>query len=169
VKVLLDTNVIMDALQERQPFDADAKEILRRGQGKEIDILFTANAATDIFYLYSKARGIGSARSAIGFLLTTYGVVGITQSDCISALKLPIEDFEDALVAECAKKAGVDYIVTRDGKFQDGTSPVSAISPDTLLSLPDAFYSKANTDELRRRLTEMDAGINCHEHELLED
>ena len=58
MKILLDTNVIMDALQERQPFDIEAKEILKRGQDKEIDILFTASAATDIFYLYSKARGI---------------------------------------------------------------------------------------------------------------
>jgi predicted nucleic acid-binding protein len=136
LEVLLDTNVIMDALQERQPFDASAKEILRRGQSREIDILFTANAATDIFYLYRKARGITSARSAITFLLNTYGVVDITQDDCINALKIPMEDFEDALVAVCAKKAGVDFIVTRDEKFQDGTSPIPAISPDTLLSLP---------------------------------
>jgi predicted nucleic acid-binding protein len=135
VNVLLDTNVIMDALQERQPFDVNAKEILKRGQSKEIDVLFTANAATDIFYLYGKARGIKSARSAIAFLLNTYGVVDVTQSDCINALKIPIEDFEDALVAECAKKAGVDYIVTRDDKFQEGTSPISAISPDALLNL----------------------------------
>jgi predicted nucleic acid-binding protein len=125
----------MDALQERSPFDADAKEILRRGQSKEIDLLFTANAVTDIFYLYSKARSVTSARSAIAFLLNTYGVVDVTQSDCVNALKIPMEDFEDALVAECAKKAGVDYIVTRDDEFRDSASPVPAISPDTLLSL----------------------------------
>jgi predicted nucleic acid-binding protein len=126
----------MDALQERQPFDADAKEILRRGQSKEIDILFTANAATDIFCLYSKARGMKSAQSAIGFLLNTYGVVGVTQSDCINSLKIPMEDFEDALALECAKKAKVDYIVTRDDKFQDDTSSIPVIRPATLLSLP---------------------------------
>jgi predicted nucleic acid-binding protein len=135
VKALLDTNIIMDALQERQPFDVEAKEILRRAQDKEIDILFTANAATDIFYLYSKARGIKPARAEIEFLLNTYGVVDITHSDCINALKIPIEDFEDALVAECARKAGVDYIVTRDDGFQNETSPIYAISPATLLGL----------------------------------
>ena len=51
--VLLDTNVIMDALQERRPFDAEAKEILLRAQNGEITCYFTANAITDIFYLYS--------------------------------------------------------------------------------------------------------------------
>ncbi|MDR1922062.1 MAG: PIN domain-containing protein [Candidatus Adiutrix sp.] len=133
MKVLLDTNVIMDALQERRPFDMEAEEILKRGQDGEIDILFTANAATDIFYLYSKARGVKSAHTAIEFLLNTYGVVDITHGDCLGALKIPIEDFEDALAAECARKAGVDYIVTRDDKFQGGTSPVTAISPAALL------------------------------------
>jgi predicted nucleic acid-binding protein len=135
VRALLDTNIIMDALQERQPFDVEAKEILRRGQNKEIDLVFTANAATDIFYLYSKARRMRSARAAIEFLLNTYGVADITQSDCINALKISIEDFEDALVVECARKAGVDYIVTRDAGFQNETSPISAISPATLLEL----------------------------------
>jgi predicted nucleic acid-binding protein len=135
VKALLDTNIIMDALQERQPFDVEAKEILRRGQDGEVDLMFTANAATNIFYLYSKARGIKSARKAIEFLLGTYGVVDVTHSDCINALKIPIDDFEDALVAQCAKKADVDYIVTHDDRFQDGTSPIAAISPTAFLEL----------------------------------
>jgi predicted nucleic acid-binding protein len=85
--------------------------------------------------LYSKARGIKSARIAIEFLLNTYGVAGITRSDCINALNIPIDDFEDALVAECARKAGADFIVTRDGKFQRDASPVAAISAAALLAM----------------------------------
>ena len=135
MKALLDTNVIMDALQERQPFDVDAKEILLRGQRGEVELMFTANAASDIFYLYSRARGMKSARAAIGFLLNTYGVVTVTHSDCVNALKIPIEDFEDALVAECARKAGADYIVTRDAKLQNQSAPVLVISPAALLDV----------------------------------
>jgi predicted nucleic acid-binding protein len=135
MKTLLDTNIIMDALQERQPFDVEAKEILWRGQNKEIDILFTANALSDIFYLYRKARGIPSARTALGFLLNTYGVVDVTHDDCVNALKISIEDFEDALVVECARKAGVDYIVTRDADLQNEALSIPAISPTTLLGL----------------------------------
>ena len=61
--VLLDTNIILDALQERQPFDVEAKEILKRAQSGEFTCLFTANAAADIFYLYSRARDMKSAKS----------------------------------------------------------------------------------------------------------
>ena len=126
--VLLDTNVIMDALQERAPFDAPAKEILLQGQKGKLTCLFTANAATDIFYLYSKARDLQSAQASLNFLLKTYKVVSVTHEDCTAALALPIADFEDALVAVCAKKANADYIITRDDKFLTVTTPVKTIS-----------------------------------------
>ena len=115
--VLLDTNIIMDALQERQPFDIPAKEILKRYQDGEIACLFTANAATDIFYLYSKARDVKSARISLEFLLKHYGVISVTHEDCTNALSAPIDDFEDALAVVCSQKANVDYIVTRDDKL----------------------------------------------------
>ena len=70
--VLLDTNVIMDALQERRPFDAEAKEILLRAQNAEYACYFTANAMTDIFYLYKKTRDLKSARQVLNFLLATF-------------------------------------------------------------------------------------------------
>lgn len=137
MKVLLDTNVIMDALQERQPFDVEAKEILRCAQDGKIKCLFTANAATDIFYLYSKAHDVKTAKSALKFLLTNYEVVSVTQEDCINALSLSMDDFEDALVTICAKKEEVDYIVTRDDKFLSNRSPVKMINPKELLKMLD--------------------------------
>jgi predicted nucleic acid-binding protein len=121
--ILLDTNIIMDALQERQPFDVEAKEILLRAQNGEHTCYFTANAATDIFYLYSKARDVKSARQALDFLLATYKVVSVTHEDCINAMSIPIEDFEDALVSVCANKAGADYIISRDDKYLSKTKP----------------------------------------------
>jgi predicted nucleic acid-binding protein len=132
--ILLDTNIIMDALQERSPFDIYAKEILLRGQNNELTCLLTANAATDIFYLYSKVRDVESARAALNFLLNTYSVVSVTHEDCITAMSSPIEDFEDALVVACAQKADADYIVTRDDKFLQADSPVKIIAPDEFMS-----------------------------------
>ena len=135
MKVLLDTNVILDALQERQPFDIEAKEILKRSQeDSKFICLFTANAATDIFYLYSKARDINSAKAALEFLFMAYDVVSVTHEDCIVALSLSIDDFEDALVVTCAQKAEADYIVSRDKEFLKADSPVRVISPPELLT-----------------------------------
>ena len=134
--VLLDTNIIMDALQERSPFDIEAKEILRRSQGGQaFTCLFTANAAADIFYLYSRARDMKSANTALDFLLSNYGVVSVTHDDCKAAVALNVEDFEDALVVVCAQNAGADYIVTRDDKFLRVDSRVKLISPKDFIAL----------------------------------
>lgn len=129
MKILLDTNVILDALQERQPFDTEAKEIMRRTQSGTIEAMFTANAATDIFYLYSRARDVASARNALAFLLGQYGVVEVTHNDCIGALELANDGFEDALLSVCAAKVQADFIVFRDEAFLKADSPVKVISP----------------------------------------
>jgi predicted nucleic acid-binding protein len=126
----------MDALQERSPFDIPAKEILMQGQSGKFTCLLTANAAADIFYLYSKARDMQSANAALDFLFKTYKVVSVTHEDCSAALSLSIADFEDALVAVCAQKAGADYIITRDEKFLKEPSPVKIISPGKFLYEP---------------------------------
>jgi len=136
VIVLLDTNIIMDALQERSPFDIEAKEIIRRAQGgKEFACLFMANAAADIFYLYSRARDIKSANTALSFLLDNYGVATVTHEDCKAALSLPIEDFEDALVVVCAGNVNADYIITRDDKFLQVDSSVKLINPKDFIAI----------------------------------
>ena len=138
--VLLDTNVIIDALQERRPFDAEAKEILLRAQNVEFTCYFTANAMTDIFYLYGKARGMKSARQVMNFLLETYKIISVTHEDCINAMLIPIEDFEDALVSACAKKAEADYIISRDDKFLQSNSPVNVIEPKYFLKILDGVF-----------------------------
>ena len=134
--VLLDTNIIMDALQERQPFDAEAKEILKRSQSaKEFTSLFTANAVADVFYLYSKARDMKSAKAALEFLIKNYGVVTVSQDDCSAALSLPTDDFEDALVAVCAQNANADYIITRDADLLSTKLTVKVISPKDFIDM----------------------------------
>ena len=136
MKVLLDTNIIMDALQERAPFDIEAKEILKLAQdGKNFICMFTANAVADIFYLYSRARDTASAKAALSFLIEKFGVVSITQDDCVAALALPIEDFEDALALVCAEKIDADYVVTRDDIFLQAASSVKMIAPKDFLAL----------------------------------
>ena len=133
MKILLDTNIIMDALQERQPYDTVAKEILSRSQSGDVKCSFTANAATDIFYIYSKARDMSSARNVLNYLLANFEVITVTHRDCTNAMSLPIEDFEDALVVICGIKAGMDYIVTRDEEFLQVESLIPLISPDKIL------------------------------------
>jgi len=142
VNILLDTNIIMDALQDRQPFSASAKEIMRKARDGEIACHITANAVADIFYIFKKARNIQSALSALDYLLKNYSVISVTHEDCINALALPLNDFEDALVIVCAKKANVDCIVSRDDQLLSSKLSVPVIAPNELLKIEvvdDAF------------------------------
>jgi len=133
--ILLDTNIVMDALQERHPFDVEAKDILIHAQKVEFSCYITANTITDIFYLYSKVRNLQSARQVLKLLLTNYKIISVTHEDCINALSIPIEDYEDALMVTCANKVNVDYIISRDSKFTHDDLPVKVIEPKDFLRI----------------------------------
>ena len=95
--------------------------------------MFTANAAADIFYLYSKVRNMQAATAALSFLFKIHEVVSVTHEDCVAALQLPVVDFEDALDAVCGQKANVDYIITRDEQFLANTLPIKKILPSNFV------------------------------------
>jgi len=94
----------------------------------------TANSITDIYYLVRKNVSEAVARGAIRNLLQLFTIVDIDGEDCEAALDSPIGDYEDALVAVCAEKLGVDYIVTRAKDFLNTDSVVFVSSPNIFLS-----------------------------------
>jgi len=132
--IILDNNILIDALASRKPFDTDAQKILRAAAQGKCSCCFTVNSATDIYYVLRKTKGVAKAKEAIARLLRLLPVVPVSGNDCMEALNLPIDDFEDALLAVCAAKAEADFIVTRDEDFLKAESPVKAISPSEFLS-----------------------------------
>ena len=76
-----------------------------------------------------------SAKAALEFLIKNYGVVTVTQDDCIAALSLQIDDFEDALVVVCAQNANADYIITRDADLLSAELTVKAIGPKDFIDM----------------------------------
>jgi len=134
MKVLLDTNIILDAFGERQPYDTDAKEILLRIEKNRFKGYITANAVADIFYLYSKAKSNDEARTVISFLLKKLHVISVTHEDCVNAMSIPISDFEDALFAASSIKESVDYVITRDKELLAASAIPNVMPPDCFLA-----------------------------------
>lgn len=132
MRIAIDNNVILDALLERKPFFEESQQVMIACTDDNRGYL-TANSLTDIFYVLRKFIGTTQAKLAIRQLVDLFLIISVDDTDCVNALSLPIDDFEDALMAVCAKKAGVDYIVTRDDKFLSYKSPVKTISPKGLL------------------------------------
>ncbi len=132
MKIAFDNNVIIDALEPRPPFDIRAKELLRRAAVGEIEGWIVASSLTDIFYIMSRKVGANGAKEAIKNLTKLLTVVSVTDDDCQNALALPMPDFEDALIAVCAKKVGADCIVSRDEKFIKAASGMKVVQPDKI-------------------------------------
>jgi predicted nucleic acid-binding protein len=137
MKVIMDNNVVIDALNSRQPFDTEAKEIFRAFGKDQFEPYITANSLTDIFYFLRRGNDANAkkAKAVIANLVSVVNVISLTESDCSDALELPMDDFEDAVIAVCAKKTNADYIVSRDEKFINAGTVVNVISPQRLLSI----------------------------------
>jgi len=133
MKISIDVNIMLDALLERQPFNESAEKILMVCADTHKGCL-SANSLTDIFYVLKKSIGAAAAKASILKLTELFEIISLEKDDCLDALSLPIDDFEDALIIICAKKAAADYIVTRDVLFLKTASPVAIVSPDTLLN-----------------------------------
>ena len=138
MKALIDTNVILDALMGREPFNTAAEEIIILSAEEKISACITASSVTDIYYILKKyIKQVKLARQAILKLMTVVNVLDVTGSDCEKACELPMEDYEDALCAYCARRHKVDCIVTRDFEHFEG-SPVEAMKPDVFLKIVKA-------------------------------
>ena len=139
MKVILDTNVILDILQNRMPWAKDAVVILRAAAEKKITGCVTAKQITDI-YFFSRKMFKGEenvdirARQVISRLLGLFDLVDTLGADCQSAFGISNGDYEDAVLIASASRAGIDCIVTRNtDHFAD--SPVKIYPPSELADM----------------------------------
>jgi predicted nucleic acid-binding protein len=132
-QVLFDTNVVLDALLKRAPWDADAAACWKAIDDGEILGCITASTLTEIFYIARKHNGLASAFAAIRVCLDTFAICQVDRRALEEALALSGSDFEDNLQIACANLADLDSILTRDpGGFQNATIPI--LAPVALLA-----------------------------------
>lgn len=135
MKILVDTNVIIDALTSREPFKEDAEQIFMLAANRIEDMYITANSATDIYYLVRKyLHSTKQARIVMSKLYDLFHILDVTASDCKEALLTEMSDYEDSVISSCASHNHIDYIVTRNIKDYE-KSKVQAILPDQLLRM----------------------------------
>lgn len=131
MKVLFDTNVVLDFLLDRKPFSAVAAELVGRVERGEVTGLLCATTVTTIHYVLAKALGKALALGSVRKLLTLFAVAPVDGKTMTLALDLPFQDFEDAVLHEAARLAGAGTIVTRNGRdFTGAALPIE--SPDEL-------------------------------------
>lgn len=114
MRVLIDTNVVLDLLQEREPFVENAASLFERIDAGEIEGFITATTITNIYYIIRKAAGKVVAQVAISQILSDLNICAVDLNVLEQALTLNFEDFEDAVQYACAVVHNLDAIVTRD-------------------------------------------------------
>lgn len=131
-KVVFDTNIVLNAAMNRQGSE-DALKLIQAVINEEITGMVTANTITDIYYIVKKRCGDSVARAAVQNTMSVFDVIPVDGESCMEALGLPMADYEDAVLAVCAAREEVDYIVTRDQAFLAAPTPVPAMAPTDLL------------------------------------
>ena len=133
MKLMIDTNVVLDVLLERTEFYEKSKAVLDLCESKKILGFVSASSITDVFYLVRRAlRSTEETYKVIGALLNIVGVLSVTEADVQRAFLRHAKDFEDCLLAESAKSNNCVGIVTRDSRdFQN--FEITLYSPDEII------------------------------------
>lgn len=135
MRAVIDTCVIVDALQKREPFCGAAMDIFLAVSNRLFTGVVTAKAATDIYYLLRRElHSEAEARKVLGVLFSLFELEDTFAMDCRAAVSSEMKDYEDAVMSQTALRIGADYIITRNLKDYKA-SPVSAISPEDFLKL----------------------------------
>lgn len=125
MKILLDTNIVLDLLMDRMPFADAAAELFSKVEDGTIMGYVCGSTITTVYYLAAKAVGAPRAQEEIRKLLSLFEVAPVNRLVLESALVDDFMDFEDAVIHEAACHAGVDVIVTLNQKvFKKSAIPV---------------------------------------------
>lgn len=130
LRVLLDTNVVLDWLLDRQPWADEALPIWQARDTGQLIAYIPASVLTDIFYIARRQVGSEAALAGVDQSLALE-VVPVDKAILLRARALPGGDFEDNVGMACAEAERLDYIITRDTTgFRN--SPVVAIEPSAV-------------------------------------
>ncbi|HSG40454.1 MAG TPA: PIN domain-containing protein [Thermoanaerobaculia bacterium] len=131
MRVLFDTNVVLDVVLDREPFRDVAAELVSRVERGDMIGVLGATTLTTIYYLSAKQFGRAMAHSTVRDLLSVFKIAAVDLPVLARAIESALEDFEDAVLHEAGIAVKVDAVVTRDPEdFRRGRLPI--FSPQQL-------------------------------------
>ena len=145
MRILIDTNVILDWLMCREPFQKEAKRIMEESIFGDLEGYITAHSLTDLFYILRKDFNVEKRKELLLLLCEHLQIIPEDANTIKSALnQKEWLDLEDGLQMQCARERNLDYIVTRNIRdFSASSIPV--LMPGALME----FYDK-NIDYLKK-------------------
>lgn len=114
MSVLVDTNVWLDVLLHRKPFESLSKALLMACLNDDIPLAIVSTSVKDIFYIMERAHDADNAYWAVESVLALAAVSSVDAVVCERALDLERPDYEDGIIAAAALADKHDAIVSRD-------------------------------------------------------
>ena len=138
MKILLDTNIVLDVLLAREPFVDLAREIFILIENGEMEGYLCATSVTTLHYLIGRETNKKKADEIIEKLLNLFEVSPVTKKILYDASINNGVDYEDSVIYTSAFYSNIDIIITRDKKgFKE--SKISSLKPKEFLAF---FKSK---------------------------
>lgn len=136
MKILIDTNIILDLIQSREPFSENASKIINSCVKKENEGYISAHSLSDIFFILRKDKTVEERKALILNLCSFFTVIPEDKNFYTAVCQNNNwNDLEDGLQMKCADFEKLDYIVTRDAGKGFNNSPVKVISAEEFLNI----------------------------------
>lgn len=133
MKILIDTNIILDVMCNRKEFVEDALKVFHFCEAQQVTGCISALSIPNIVYIMRKQLDRGKIKEVLATLTSLFSVVELKESDLIKAADMNFSDYEDAIQSVCAARIKADYIVTRNVKDYKN-SVVPAVPPRELFT-----------------------------------
>lgn len=132
--IFVDTDVCLDLLSGREPFNASAEILFSMADYKRIKIHVSALSFSNIDYVLRSQYSSKHSRQIMGMFKTLVNVLNIDTKTIDLAISSDFNDFEDAIQYACAIEHNLKMIITRNLKdFKKSSIPV--MSPETFIAL----------------------------------
>ena len=141
MKVLIDTNSILDVLCSRREFLDDSVKIFKLCEIKKIDGCISALSIPNIVYIMRRELDAVKTRDILGKLSLIFTIADLRAEDLVRAAEMDFKDYEDALQSACATRIKANYIITRNIK-DFANSKVAAIKPSELFDRLEFKFSE---------------------------
>lgn len=132
MKVLIDTNIILDVLCNRSEFVENSAKIFKLCEVKKIEGYISALSIPNIVYIMRKELDSEKIKDVLATLSLIFTIVDLKADDIKKAALMNFKDYEDALQSACAARMKMNFIVTRNIK-DFANSKITAITPSELI------------------------------------